>query len=76
MRGWIALEFGAWHVAGPGIRFLILDQCTTQQGGVRGTGGDVGFMMKAILNGSVHHNMRDGCTTRQVEDALLEIMDG
>jgi hypothetical protein len=43
MRGWIALEFGAWHVAGPGNLILILDQCTTQQGGVRGTGGDVGL---------------------------------
>ena len=67
-------------MAGPGIRFLILDQCTTQQGGVRGTGGDVGFMIKAILNGGgVHHNMRDGCTTRQdgvfPEEALLEIME-
>jgi hypothetical protein len=63
----------------PGNQILILDQCTTQQGGVRGTGGDVGFMMKAILNGSMHHNMRDGCTTRQdgvfPEEALLEIMD-
>ena len=44
MRGWIALELGAWHVAGPGIRFLILDQSTTRQGGVRGTGGDVGLL--------------------------------
>ncbi len=37
-------------------------------------------MIKAILNGSMHHNMRDGCTTRQdgvfPEEALLEIMDG
>jgi len=82
MRGWIALEFGAWHVA-PGNLILILDQCTTQQGGVRGTGGDVGFMMKmkAILNGSMHHNMRDGCTTRQrtvcfLRKPFLEIMNG
>jgi hypothetical protein len=41
-----------------------------------------GFMMKAILNGSVHHNMRDGCATRQdrdgvfPEEPILEIMDG
>ena len=27
----------------PGNQILILDQCTTQQGGVRGTSGDVGF---------------------------------
>jgi hypothetical protein len=37
-------------------------------------------MMKAILNGSMDHNMRDGCTTRQdgvfPEETLLEIMDG
>ena len=37
------------------------------------------LMMKAILNGSMHHNMRDGCTTRQdgvfPEEDLLEIMD-
>jgi hypothetical protein len=36
-------------------------------------------MMKAIFNGSMHHNMRDGCTTRQdgvfPEEDLLEITD-
>ena len=38
--------------------------------------------MKAILNGSVDHNMRDGCTTRQdrdgvfPEEALLDIING
>jgi hypothetical protein len=36
-------------------------------------------MIKAILNGSVDHNMRDGCSTKTgrcvfSEEALLEIM--
>jgi hypothetical protein len=33
MRGCIALEFGAWHVAGPGNQILVLDSYTSQQGG-------------------------------------------
>jgi hypothetical protein len=79
MRGWIALEFGAWHVAGPGIRFWFWISAQLDRAVFEAQSGDVGFVIKAIFNGSMHHNMRDGCTTRQdggfPDEDLLEITD-
>lgn len=78
MRGCIALEFGAWHVAGPGNQILVLDSYNRSTGQCSRHRRRK-FMIKAILNGSVDHNMRDGCSTKTgrcvfSEEALLEIM--
>jgi hypothetical protein len=83
MRGWIALDFGAldmWQAResdfDSGSVYNSTGRCSRHK-------RRRGFIMKAILKGSMHHNMRDGCTsstTRQdgvfPEEDLLEIIDG